>query len=212
MESSVKQRLKILADRYKISVRQLESKCGFSNGYINSISKSIGGDKLEAIIREFPNTDRNWILTGEGNMIKPVDDAPEANYKIGVPYYNVDFIGGFDLITNDQTINPDYLINFKKYNEADYWCNIAGHSMEPEITNGDIIAIKEIRDWQTFLTFGDTYAIVTNELRTVKKIRKGTDDAHFLLVPNNTVNFDPQEIPKAIILRIFKVLGCMKKL
>lgn len=71
--------------------------------------------------------------------------TPLISYTKGVPYYNVDFIGGFDIVLNDQTISPEYLIDFRKYNEATCWCNVTGHSMEPEITHGDIIALKKLK-------------------------------------------------------------------
>lgn len=109
-----------------------------------------------------------FIITGDGEMLK--DGSPVKGYNSGVPYYNVDFLGGFDLVINDQTITPEYLIDFKEYNKATCWCNITGHSMEPEISSGDIIALKEIND-PTFLPFGEIYAIVAiSGQRTVKRI------------------------------------------
>lgn len=85
----------------------------------------------------------------------------------------MDFIGGFDLVLNDQTVNPEYLIDFQKYNNADCWCNVTGHSMEPEINHGDIIALKKIED-KSFLPLGEVYAIVTkNDMRTIKRLGAG---------------------------------------
>lgn len=132
----------------------------------------------------------------------------------GKPYYNVDFIGGFDVILNDQTVNPDYLINFKKYDDADYWCNITGHSMEPLISNGDIIAIKEMKGWRDFILYGEVYGIITEEMRTVKVVTKSERGDDFLcLVPvNNSMEYKPQDIPIRLITHVFKVLGCMKRL
>ena len=138
---------------------------------------------------------------------------PQISYSSGRPYYNVDFIGGFDMVFNDQTTNPEYNIDFAPYNrDGVVWCNITGHSMEPKISHGDIIALKEVVDWQSYLTMGEIYAIVTNnDLRTVKVIRKGSDKDVFRLVPINTAEFDEQEISKNMIIRIFEVLGCMKR-
>uniref|UniRef100_UPI0039E4DC5A S24 family peptidase n=1 Tax=Dysgonomonas sp. TaxID=1891233 RepID=UPI0039E4DC5A len=41
-------------------------------------------------------------------------------------------------------------MDFQKYNSADCWCNVTGHSMEPSISHGDIIALKEIKEWRIF--------------------------------------------------------------
>ena len=138
---------------------------------------------------------------------------PQISYSSGRPYYNVDFIGGFDLVFNDQTVRPQYNIDCEPYNrDGVVWCNLTGHSMEPKISHGDMIALKEVVDWQSYLTMGEIYAIVTNnDLRTVKVIRKGSDNDVFRLVPINTAEFDVQEIPKNMIIRIFEVLGCLKK-
>lgn len=140
--------------------------------------------------------------------------VPCVSTEKGRPYYNVDFIGGFDLVLNDQTRRPEYNIDFQPYNkDGVIWCNITGHSMEPAIGHGDIIAIKEVYDWNTYLTFGEIYALVTNnELRTVKIVRKGCDENHYRLVPINTEDYDEQQIEKSQIARVFSVLGCVKKM
>lgn len=137
---------------------------------------------------------------------------PIKSYSSGVPYYNVDFIGGFDLIINDQTINPEYYIQFKPYDKATCWCNITGHSMEPEISHGDIIALREITDI-SFLPYGEIYAIVTtNDMRTIKRIGPSADPDNYTLIPTNkSPEYGIQELPKNKILRIFEVMGCMKK-
>lgn len=141
------------------------------------------------------------------------DSGPLINYQTGVPYYNVDFIGGFDIVLNDQTITPEYLIDFKKYNEATCWCNVSGHSMEPEINSGDIIALKKIEDF-SFLPLGEVYAIVTtNGMRTIKRLGPSQNPECYTLVPTNkSPEYGIQELPKDMIEHIFQVLGCMKKL
>ena len=157
----------------------------------------------------------NYIIKGEQPMLtdkQESEDKPIISYSSGVPYYNVDFIGGFDLILNDQTINPEYYIQFKPYDKATCWCNITGHSMEPEINHGDIIALREIHD-TSFLPYGEIYAIVTtNEMRTVKRIGPSSNPDNYTLIPTNkSPEYGIQELPKNMILRIFEVMGCMKK-
>ena len=153
-------------------------------------------------------------ISNLGDRVSVLEKAPTISYTHGNPYYNVDFLGGFDIILNDQTINPEYLIDFKKYADADCWCNISGHSMEPLISNGDIIAIKQINDWREFLLYGEAYGIVTNDMRTVKivtKSDKGDDYIHLIPV-NKSGEYQPQDLPKKLITHVFRVLGCMKKL
>lgn len=143
-----------------------------------------------------------WKLTGENE--KP---------KSGIPYYDVDFIGGFDIILNNQTSKPDGFINIGMYNKATCLCNITGHSMEPEISNGDIIILRKIDDWH-FLPYGEVYAFVTkNDMRTVKRIGPAkNDNAYILYASNKSPEYAPQELLKEDILQVFEVMGSLKKL
>lgn len=201
-----------------ISRSEFERRCSLSNGYVNNIREGMGSDKVENVLRAFPLLNRSWLISGDGNMLldssNPVEnELPNINYSKGVPYYNVDFIGGFDIVLNDQTTVPEYLIDFKKYNEATCWCNVTGHSMEPEITHGDIIALKRIEDF-SFLPFGEVYAIVTrNGMRTIKRIGPSENVDCYSLVPTNkSPEYGVQDLRKDMIEIVYQVLGCMKRL
>lgn len=173
---------------------------------------SITFETISSILEKFPYVSAEWLIRGSGSM-KKEEDAPEISYTTGVPYYNVDFIGGFDIVLNDQTVKPEYLIDFKMYNTAECWCNVTGHSMEPEISQGDIIALKELHDWQTYIPSGEIYAIVTTEHRTIKRVSPGKHEGYILLTPSNpSPEYVPQEIPLSIVQRVYRVLGCMKRL
>ena len=184
---------------------------------------TISTDIVMELSRLYKQVNPGYILIGEGSMFRtdsdnniPVvadtsssDNVPAISYSQGKPYYNVDFLGGFDIIINDQTINPEYLIDFKKYEDADCWCNISGQSMEPLISNGDIIALKQLYDWREFLLSGEVYGIVTRDMRTVKIVtssQKGDD--YIRLIPvNKSEEYQPQDIPKKLVTHVFKVLG-----
>ena len=84
--------------------------------------------------------------------------------------------------------------------------------MYPKLTSGSVIAIKEVDDWINYITFGEIYAIVTtNDLRTVKIVRKSENENNFKLVPINTAEYDEQEISKRMIARVFEVLGSINR-
>lgn len=177
---------------------------------------------LDILYEKCVDIDWNWLLAGEKNTFfekesKPMlsqEPLPSINqeYK-GSPYYNVDFIGGFDFVNNDQTQLPDYYINYPPYNKPGViWCNLTGHSMEPEISNGDIIAVKELSSPIEYLPAGEIYGIVTDEYRTVKRIRPSNQKGFVRLIPaNKSPEFCEQEIPIKMIRRIYAVLGSIRK-
>ncbi len=172
----------------------------------------------ELIFAKCDNINASWLLTGEGNMLRSESEKEEKLPSVnqtyeGAPYFNVDFIGGFDVIVNDQTRNPDFYINYPPYNqEGVVWCNLTGHSMEPEISNGDIIALREVTTPIQYLPAGEIYGIVTEEYRTVKRIRLSQKEGFVRLIPSNkSEEFCEQEIPISMILKVYAVLGSIRK-
>lgn len=154
----------------------------------------------------------SWLLSGEGEMLKSSQTAiKDYSNNGGVPYYAVDFLAGFDLVFNNQTAVPDGYISFPHIRGAQAWVDISGKSMSPLIDPGDVIAIKRIEDWQTNILYGEVYALVTKQYRTVKRIRKSERDGWIRLVPENP-DYDPQDIPVTSIIALYQVLGCAKKI
>lgn len=168
-----------------------------------------GYETLRRIIdMSSPRISIDWLLTGQGEMLEE-EIRPEISYTEGVPYYDEDFILGFDEIDTPSSENPEYLIRMPGYEKATLWCNASGHSMEPEINNGDIIALQRIEDF-SFLPFGDVYGfITTNGLRTIKRLGRSHKDGYYRLIPTNK-DYDEQEIPVSKIALVYRVMGTMK--
>ena len=205
---NTKDRLKELAKAYGMGQNKFEASCGLGNGTINNSRGGVSSATLEKILITYPEVNIEWLVTGNGNMLKEDDEKPVISYTEGVPYYNVDFEMGFDLMVNDQTANPEYNISFSPYNKCDVWCNARGNSMYPTIASGDIIALKEIKDF-SFLVSGEIYAIVTsNGLRTIKRLKDEGED--YVLIPDNKKDYSEQRINKHLVTRVYQVMGCMK--
>lgn len=173
--------------------------------------RGLGKNAAISIQKVYPEVNTDWLLTGEGEMLKSDAEAEFSadtviNYEKGVPYYDEDFVLGFNELGFPSSENPQFLVQMPKYPNATLWCNATGNSMEPEISSGDVIALQLIED-PSFLLHGELYAIVTtNGLRTIKRLERGSDASHYTLVPTNPA-YQPQEIPKSRILRVFRVLG-----
>ena len=153
----------------------------------------------------------DWLLTGKGDMLKEATVPAKVSYDpaVGKPYYDVDFIGGFNEIFNDQTTLPACNVLVPGFEKASLWCNVTGHSMEPKINHGDIIALREctIKDVQ----YGEIYAVVLDTIRTIKILRRGTTDETLLFVPINKPDYQEQEFEVSRIIKIFEVLGSIAR-
>jgi len=199
---------------------QIAKKLDVSPAFISNLlkGKPIGLELAKKIAKVY-KLSLSFVTTGkDSDAIGPSSGAstnmPSTNKNgHGVPYFDIDFIGGFDLIYNSQQVKPSFYIDFLPFNDADYWVNVTGKSMGPLIAHGDIIALKEVSDWKRFLLEGEIYAILTdNGFRTVKIIGKGPDKDHYMLIPyNKSDDYSPQPIPKEVITHVFRVKGAIKK-
>lgn len=207
---TVRDRIKAFCKAENIAVSTFEKSIGASNGYVNNISRSIGIDYLNTLVEKYSKLNLEWLLTGKGTMYRDDEVPAKVSYdpNVGKPYFDVDFIGGFSEIFNDQTTLPACNILVPGFEKASVWCNVTGHSMEPKINHGDIIALREcsINDVQ----YGEIYAVVLDTIRTIKILRRGSSSDVLRYVPINQ-DFDEQEFPISRIIRVFEVLGSIAR-
>lgn len=209
-------RIQQIAQHEGITIGAMERSIGASKGVLSRAianGTDIQSKWLEAIVENYPQYSGEWLLTGNGSMTKEHDiaDAPAVsdNPSVGTPYYDVDFLGGFNEIFNSQVNIPTTNIVIKGFEKADLWCNVTGHSMEPKISHGDIIALRHctLDDIQ----YGEIYAVVLDTIRTIKILRKASDPQNLRFVPINTQDYDEQEFDKARIIHIYEVVGSISK-
>ena len=160
-------------------------------------------------------------MAGVGDMLgnfqpdKQIGDYSEQkreisyNPAIGKPYYDVDFLGGFDEVVNSQVTIPNSNIVIQGFDRADVWCNVTGHSMEPKINHGDIIALR--RCTLDDVQYGEIYAVVLDNIRTIKILRRSPNPDTLRFVPINITEYDEQEYPKRRITHIYEVIGSISK-
>ena len=70
MESTVKERLIAFINYLGMSKNAFENACGLSTRYVSNISASVSPDKLKQISLKFPELNVEWLLTGQGDMLR----------------------------------------------------------------------------------------------------------------------------------------------
>lgn len=219
-------RIQEIASNEGITIGAMERTIGASKGVLSRAINNgtdIQAKWLSIIVENYPRYSTGWLLTGAGSMLKDdlkgIQTADEANPStlpatsmnpsVGTPYYDVDFIGGFDEVFNSQVNIPATNIVIRGFEKASLWCNVTGHSMEPKINHGDIIALRQctLNDIQ----YGEIYAVVLDTIRTIKILRRSPDPGKLRFIPINTEDYDEQEFDKSRIVNVFEVIGSISK-
>lgn len=210
-------RIQEITSNERMTIGAMERSIGASKGVLSraiSNGTDIQSKWIQIIVENYPQYSPEWLLTGKGNMLKGKESAAEISSivsydpKVGQPYYDVDFLGGFSEVYNSQVSLPEHNIIVPGFDRANLWCNVTGHSMEPQISHGDIIALRPctIADIQ----FGEIYAVILDTIRTIKILRKGSSKDFLRYVPINP-NFDEQEFAVSRIINVFEVIGSISK-
>lgn len=77
-------RIKDYIDFKGINISAFEKSAGFSNGLFGGQLKrnrSIGIDKLENILKVYPDLNPNWVLTGRESMLLDPSDDMDTEWK-----------------------------------------------------------------------------------------------------------------------------------
>lgn len=79
-ESTVKKRLSMYLKEIGSNNNQFVVKMGYASTFLNS-NGGISESKLTEISIAYPNLDMNWLLTGQGEMLKNISENSENNLK-----------------------------------------------------------------------------------------------------------------------------------
>lgn len=220
-KSPIKQNILLYLAQKGVSPYEFYKESGVTRGILQQ-NNGISEDNIARFLAYAPDVSVEWLITGRGEMLSTMqekkqgrpdseDKLPKVSYNpvIGKPYYDVDFLGGFNEIVNSQVTIPTNNIVIQGFEKADFWCNVTGHSMEPKINHGDIIALHKctLEDIQ----YGEIYAVVLDTLRTIKILRRSSDSKKLRFVPINTTDYDEQEYPVERIMNVFEVIGSISK-
>ena len=220
-KSPIKQNILLYLAQKGVSAYEFYKESGVTRGILQQ-NNGISEDNIARFLAYTPDVSIEWLITGRGSMFSSMqekrqeksneeENLPTVSYDpaLGKPYYDVDFLGGFDEIINSQVTIPANNIVIQGFEKADFWCNVTGHSMEPKINHGDIIALHRctLQDIQ----YGEIYAVVLDNIRTIKILRRSSDPKKLRFIPINITNYDEQEYPVERILHVYEVIGSISK-
>lgn len=160
---------------------------------------------VNLLINLFPDVNREWLLTGDGEMLKKIESVSNMGYNevVGTPVYGIDATSElFDnSIANENIIG---YINLPDIRKDSCIVSVSGNSMSPKISNSDRIVLRRIDNWD-YLYYGQVYLIVTEHNTMIKYVRKHDNPDKLILRSENSEFYDDIELDKDKICRLFIV-------
>lgn len=215
---TIVQRLKKYLDFIDVSVSVAEKKINLSNGSLSkpfNANTTIKTDTLEKFLNTYPELNPEWLLTGQGSMLKeqvteqvPVPVAMAIASKAGIPLIPIEAMAGY-MAGGVQVLEYEaerFVV--PTFKGADYLIAVRGSSMYPKYNSGDIVACKHLA-LDTFFQWNKVYVLDTQQGVLIKRICEGPDDLHILIVSENE-KYKPFKLHRNEIHSLAIVLGVIR--
>ena len=228
--STTKERALAFVAHKGLKMKEFEELAGLSNGYVTSMRKGFGEGKLNNVLNAFPDLNRDWLVYGEGSMLKSesaahrVESSQEVLRKYGdslVPEYDIEFRGGPQGLMVESGRLLDYWV-IPNAPAGSFIVSMTGRSMLPAIPSGSRLILSPYsfdRNYPTSIPFGNLFVVVTYDeeqdaynahIKILRRHKGGDKDAtHWIARSINTEEFDDFDIPVHKVTHLYKVVSCI---
>ena len=215
--TTIKERFNALINHYTNGNKsRFASEIGVAHTVIENVVGVRGGNPSFSLLRDlfdrFPDVNPKWLIADEGDMFKmsgkTIQKAPE-NSNTGIPLIPIDAMAGFGNGEMQVLLHEceRYLVPI--FREAEFLISVKGSSMVPKYNSGDLVACKKLPLNDLFFQWNKVYVLDTAQGALVKRIKRGNDDDHILLVSDNA-SYDPFELHKSQINSVALVVGVIR--
>ena len=139
------------------------------------------------------------------------DTAPYKENYTGIPLIPIDAMAGFgegDIHVMDYETSMYKVPEFEEL-RTDFMIRVKGSSMYPKYSSGDTVACKKLNISDMFFQWNKVYVLSTEQGAIIKRVKKGSDDEHILLVSENP-SYEPFELHLSQIYAIAIVIGVIR--
>lgn len=215
-KTTVKGRLLIFLREKRMSQTEFGHILGVAPTYVGAMRKSLSLEKVNRLMQVFPDLSRDWLLYGEGEMLRDPDASGNGSRggsrgECEVPLLPVAaYAGNLQFWSNPvQLADCEKIVSPVK--GADFAIRVTGDSMEPEFHNGTTILIKKINE-KAFIPWGTPMVIDTENGVLVKEVFPGIREGGEQYIEARSLNpkYPPLSIPSASIYGFYRVLGAIR--
>lgn len=206
-------RFKDFFEVINLSQEDFSLKTGLPQSNLSAIlnNKRALGDKAinKYIVPFFPELNKIWLLTGEGEMLNKADDNENSNDKEGmeVLLLPVSAEGGRLDNFSTQVLAEDCETIISPIKGVDFAMTVTGDSMFPEYPSGSRVLVKKINE-KAFIDWGRVYVLDTCNGTVIKKIMPSEYEGKIRCESINP-EYPPFEVCFDDVFGMYRVLMCM---
>lgn len=159
------------------------------------------GNKNQETMQDFQSVSQS----GEESVTRHISESSDE----GIPLIPLSAMAG--VFTGDTSVMEyeceRYVI--PAFKGADFLIQVKGDSMQPTYHSGDLVACQRVPLDDLFFQWNKTYVLDTKQGPLIKRIRRGSDDRHVLIVSDNT-DYEPFELSKDQFYGVALIRGLVR--
>ena len=160
-------------------------------------NNGISLDVAERIVTKFPQVDKLWLLTGEGQMFADVKMR-----GVQIPFYRVDPEHN---ATQIERLEPESYLLLPMLHKCDFAMCYTGRAMG-QITPPETIVMMQAVDRESIIPGGE-YLIVGQKFTALRIVRTVEGEEKIRLVAGDKENYDDLVMNKSDIVAAYKIVG-----
>lgn len=161
-DNSVKERTIKFVKHKGLKMKEFEAMANLSTGYVTSMRKNFGEEKLKNVLTAFPELNRDWLLYGEGSMLKETAQADNnatfvapyiTDELVYLPLITTSAVASFDEnlhhATNEIDTYPVYVAKGETFDiNKHVVIDVSGDSMYPTINDKAKVLCERVKPEQ----------------------------------------------------------------
>ena len=191
---------------------------GVTRGILQQ-NNGISEDNIARFLAYAPDVNIEWLITGKGDMLRNKEVVTQRkaepalpvleNSHEGIPLIPLSAMAG--AFTGETSVMEyeceRYVI--PAFKGADFLIPVKGDSMQPTYYPGDLVACQRVSLGDLFFQWNKTYVLDTKQGPLIKRVRRGSDDDHVLIVSDNAA-YEPFELAKNQFYGVALVRGLVR--
>lgn len=195
------QRIEAVIKWANMSINYFARHIGLARGenlyQIKRGNNGISLDVAERIVSKFPQIDKLWLLTGEGQMF-----SDKKLRGVQIPYYHYD---PEQSVSELATLEPESYLLLPMLQQCDFAMCYTGRAMGGVIPTESVVLFRTID--RSMIIPGDIYLIRTPRMSMLRIVRTTPDENRLRLVPGDKENYDDVMVDISDVTDIYKLVG-----
>ncbi|MCT4580803.1 MAG: S24 family peptidase [Flavobacteriales bacterium] len=208
--TTIKDRVIQIIDNKEVSKESFFRTIGMTSANFRGKAKEtpLNSNAIKEIITNYPEINLQWLITGEGEMVKEDSAQPVSAFNLKtdsnisqqrIPLYNIEATAGLiPLFDNHSQIETEEYISIPHVPRCDGALFVTGDSMYPLLKSGDIVAYQKVHDKRNYIFWGEMYLISVDmggeEYVTVKYVQKSDEGKEYIKLVSQNSHHQPQDV------------------